>query len=109
MDFTQAEVTEQLDRLRRDLRATGHGGLEWIVAKEAQNVATFATDATWYVSKVVEDVQQRLQDEHIDTTWPACPRHPNHPLDYVDGSWRCPRDGAAIAGLGQLPQTRAAT
>ena len=109
MDFTQAEITEQLDRLRRDLRATGHGELEWVVAVEAKNVASFATDPAWYIDKVIEDVQQRLQDEHIDTTWPACPRHPNHPLDFIDGAWRCPRDKAAIAGLGELAQTRAAT
>ena len=53
-------------------------------------------------SKCVEDVQQYFQDTLVDTTWPACPRHPNHPLNYEEGSWRCPRDGAAVARLGEL-------
>jgi hypothetical protein len=52
---------------------------------------------------VVEDVQQRLQDEFVDTTWPACPRHPNHPLNFVDGVWHCPQDGAEAPSLGELP------
>ncbi len=61
-----------------------------------------ALDLYRFVEKVVEDVQQSLQDEFIDTTWPACPRHSNHPLNYVEGAWRCPRNGAIVAPLGSL-------
>src|SRR5215203_4696310 len=32
--------------------------------------------------KVVEDFQQLVHDEFIDTTWPACPLHHRHPLDF---------------------------
>jgi hypothetical protein len=96
-------VADALERLRRDLRATGCGDYVYFVADEAANVATFVfvEDRIRYVEKVVEDVQQRLHDEFIDTTWPACPEHPNHPLDFTDGAWRCPR-GAVVVGLGKL-------
>jgi len=53
--------------------------------------------------KCIEDVQQYFQDTFVDTTWPACTRHPNRPLDYVDGAWCCPRDRAAVARFGELP------
>lgn len=52
--------------------------------------------------KVAEDVQQRVHDEHIDTVWPACPKHPNHPLCYQAGGWWCERDGVQLAPVGAL-------
>lgn len=52
--------------------------------------------------KLVDDVQQYFHDRFVDTTWPACPRHPNHPLSYDNGEWLCPRDRSAIARLGEL-------
>ena len=58
----------------------------------------------FFDQKVVDDFQQLVHDENLDTTWPACPRHPNHPLNYeraVD-SWCCPLNGAAMARLGEL-------
>ena len=57
----------------------------------------------YYGAKLVEDVQQYLHDTFVDTTWPACPRHPNHPLWCQDAVWwRCERDGVAITPLGEL-------
>jgi len=57
---------------------------------------------------VGDNFQQDVHDTHWDTTWPACPRHPNHPLWYDLGrdAWCCPRDGAAIAPLGGLAGIR---
>jgi hypothetical protein len=52
--------------------------------------------------KLVNDVQQYFHDTFVDTTWPACPRHPRHPLWYRAGSWWCVEDGVAIAPLGDL-------
>lgn len=52
--------------------------------------------------KVVEVVQQHIHDSFIDTVWPACPRHPNHPLWYEAGVWCCERDQVHIAPLGGL-------
>ena len=109
MEFNQPDVATKLAALRQDLRSTGHADLDWVVDAAAANVATFATDPEWFVQKVVDDVQEYLQEVESDSTWPACPRHPNHPLEYVDKTWRCPRDKATVAGLGDLRQTKAAT
>jgi hypothetical protein len=54
---------------------------------------------------VAEDLQQRLHDDRIDTTWPACPDHPHHPLRLthkLPARWTCPSDGRVIAALGGL-------
>jgi len=58
--------------------------------------------------EVVDHFQQDVHDEHWDTTWPACPRHPNHPLSYSEDqpAWCCPRDGWAAAPLGHLASRR---
>ena len=69
----------------------------WHVVELAQEIMIF--DPT---QKCVDDVQQTFMDTFVDTTWPACPRHPNHPLEYDEGTWHCPRDRAAIAALGEL-------
>jgi hypothetical protein len=81
---------------------TGCGAYVDFVAEEAENVAEFEQEPSRFVAKVLEDVQQRLHDEFIDTTWPACPQHPNHPLGFTGGAWRCPRDAAVVAELGEL-------
>ncbi len=59
---------------------------------------------------VVNNFQQDVHDEHWDTTWPTCPRHPNHPLWYDDvrKAWYCQSDGAALAPIGGLADLRPA-
>jgi len=59
--------------------------------------------------EVVDRFQQTVHDEQWDTTWPACPRHPNHPLWYraEEQAWYCPADDAALAPLGGLTNLRA--
>jgi hypothetical protein len=47
-------------------------------------------------------VQQCVHDTFVDTSWPACPEHSNHPLWYVEGWWSCKRSGARVAPLGGL-------
>ena len=53
---------------------------------------------------VVDGLQQTAHDAFWDTTWPACPRHPQHPLWFnaSRGEWYCQRDGVSIAPLGEL-------
>jgi len=83
-----------------DVRATlGETSLRivWSFAADARKLDT--DDPSW---QFIENVQQYFQDTFVDTTWPACPRHPNHPLDHVDGFWHCPRDHTAVARLGEL-------
>jgi hypothetical protein len=65
-------------------------------------------DAAWgsYAIKLAEDIQQQLHDTFVDTTWPACPLHPQHPL-WLDGEhdravWRCTLAAVDIAPLGSL-------
>jgi hypothetical protein len=79
-----------------------------LVEQEAANARTFVDDPSHYIEKVVEDVQQDILDQVIDTTWPHCPRHLQHPRWYHDGSWFCDQDGVAIAALGALPPPGAA-
>jgi len=86
--------------LANDVTATlgeQHVPVVWSIAGDVRQL-----DYGDPTSKCVEDVQQYFQDTFVDTTWPACPRHPNHPLDFAGGSWRCPRDGVVAAPLGAL-------
>jgi hypothetical protein len=76
---------------------------EWLAHGEA-----LGTVQASFEQGVVDHFQQDVHDDHWDTSWPACPRHPNHPLWY-DGdrdSWCCSRDGAALARLGELASLR---
>jgi len=52
----------------------------------------------------VDALQQTAHDLFWDTTWPACPLHPRHPLWYEVNSdaWWCHQDQQAIAPLGAL-------
>jgi hypothetical protein len=62
------------------------------------------------IVEAVGDLQQRLHDTFVDTSWPSCVRHPHHPM-WLEGGrgggvvWCCPRDHAEIAPLGRLPGT----
>ena len=73
-----------------------------IVAAAADNHRQFVGDYDLYVEFLVSGVQQDVHCDLFDTTWPACPRHPQHPLWLHDGSWCCEQDGVAIAKLGEL-------
>lgn len=54
---------------------------------------------------VAESVQQDLHDDRVDTSWPACPEHPSHPL-WLSGTlpaiWACPSTGKPVCALGEL-------
>jgi hypothetical protein len=88
--------------LRADVEATiGHGHDEAIIEAAARRRLHADVPAA-YVAAVVDDVQQYFHDGFVDTTWPACPRHPNHPLWYSDGWWRCEPIDEPVARLGAL-------
>jgi hypothetical protein len=60
------------------------------------------------IVEAVEDLQQRLHDTFVDTSWPPCLRHPHHPMWLAEGQgggvvWSCPSDHAEIAPLGRMP------
>jgi len=59
-------------------------------------------DVSVSLEKLVGDVQQEILDLHLRTVWPPCPAHPNHPLWFTDGAWRCPVDANTLVALGSL-------
>jgi hypothetical protein len=71
---------------------------------EAEEGSSLEEAQRFFDREVVDQFQQSVHDQHLDTTWPACPRHPNHPLRSGEDSqaWCCPRDGAPVAPLGGL-------
>lgn len=90
--------------LRQDVASTAGSAHEPMVNAKAAELREYdfgCADAE-LVERLVESVQQEFHDRFIHTTWPACPRHPNHPLWYRGGAWWCERDAVAIARLGGL-------
>jgi hypothetical protein len=56
---------------------------------------------------VLDALIEAAWDASGDSTWPACPRHPQHPLRWIPGpqggqSWACPTDDQLVATVGQL-------
>jgi hypothetical protein len=99
---TEADEQHLVKLLSADLLATVGVGSTDIAIAEAARIRLFARTLPEFEQRVVDAVQQRLHDEFVDTTWPACPVHPNHPLWYSDAFWRCPVTGDGIARLGEL-------
>jgi hypothetical protein len=90
----------------RDVSATLGAGYEELITSTAFHHREFCEDYDTSVGQVIEDVQQYFHDVRISTTWPTCPRHPNHPM-WIRGSahglsWYCERDGHVIAMVGDL-------
>jgi hypothetical protein len=89
--------------LRADVEATiGPGRGDGRIVEAAARRRRHAHVPAQYVGDVVDDVQQYFHDARVDTTWPACPHHPNHPLWFSDGWWRCARTDEPVARLGAL-------
>jgi hypothetical protein len=95
---------EILDLITADLAAT----LGWSRVQGEEFVAQNAGEWAAGVPRVVllaESVQQRLHDDRVDTSWPACPKHPRHPLRLRRGppvTWTCPSTDETVCGLGNL-------
>jgi hypothetical protein len=88
--------------LRADVEATIGPGHDEAIIEAAARRRLYADVPVQYVGDVVDDVQQYFHDAFVDTSWPACPYHPNHPLWFSDGWWRCERIAGPIARLGAL-------
>jgi len=71
--------------LRGDVEATIGPGHDGAIIEAAARRRPYADVPARYVRDVVDDVQQYFHDAFVDTTWPACPHHPNHPLWFSDG------------------------
>jgi hypothetical protein len=87
-------------RLERDVRATV--GPAFAPLAGARVAFARGEGFGLSVEDLVEHVQQELHDTFVSTTWPSCPLHPNHPLWYEGGAWRCATTGQSVAALGEL-------
>lgn len=86
--------------LLKQLVADLHSTMLWprteaenFVLDTAAVILDFLADEEWpFVERVIENVQQRMHDEFIDTSWPECPEHGSHPL-WLSGKapwrWTC--------------------
>lgn len=96
---TPSEQAEVVALLQRDVVATLGERHAPIVEKLATEKQAFAAREL-FLTLVVDSVQQYFHDGHIDTVWPACPHHGNHPMWFEEGWWRA--DEQAVARLGEL-------
>lgn len=89
--------------LKRDVAVTLGERHARIVERHARRLLPLVGGgADALTTKLTEDVQQELHDTFVDTTWPYCPEHPNHPLWFDEGAWRCRGGGTFAAPLGEL-------
>lgn len=89
--------------LKQDIAATLGATYQALVDRHIERLLPFAEwSEDVLAARVIDDVQQEVHDTFVDTSWPHCPAHPNHPLWFEDGAWRCSERGAAVAALGDL-------
>jgi hypothetical protein len=89
--------------LARDVAATLGASHENRVEFFASSSLGYLDEADpWYAQHLIDEVQQYFHDTRVDTSWPACPRHSDHPLWFKDGWWWCERDAVAVSKLGDL-------
>ena len=89
--------------LLRDVEAT-IGRLGWEEAvkfiRDERALGNVRDDCS---EELVGSLQTYIHDSFIDTSWPACPRHRNHPLWFGrEDSWWCSQDNDRVAALGDL-------
>lgn len=95
-----------LDLIADDIAST----LGWTLADAgdfvidtAAVILRFHRDPNWpFELRVLENAQQRMHDEFIDTTWPECPVHEVHPLWLTEKPpwrWRCGEVSTPLGGL----------
>lgn len=89
-----------------DVAATTGRAHDRLIGEAALRRWLCTNEPGWeYVEGVAEDVQQDFHDLRLDTTWPTCPHHANHPLWLEDGWWCCNALNERVARLGQLAQS----
>jgi hypothetical protein len=98
----QAEADRVSRLLAHDLRETTGSDHQPVVEEAVARIRLLADTPQDFEQRVVDDVQQWVHDTFLDTSWPGCPEHPNHPLWYAEGWWRCERTGMRVAPLGGL-------
>ena len=115
MRVDPADIAQAVALLSRDLSATlglPSETAEAVARREAIAAAEIMNEwdedeVSWplFLARVVEEVQQWLHDTFIDTTWPRCPQHANHPLwlnDDESAGWACAATNTTVCPVGQL-------
>jgi hypothetical protein len=108
MTVSEGALRDAATRLTQDLVAIL--GWNWeraalLVEVEADIQMELEGEDDSIVHDLAERVQQAIQDQFIDTAWPACARHQRHPLEVDDSNppwWRCPLDAVRQTRLGGL-------
>ena len=108
MAIPDVDVRHVAESLLRDVNSTVGRAAEVDVLGRALSLGRRHHERAPYVESLVGDVQQELHDCFIDTVWPQCPRHRNHPLWFHDDGWWCDADRLLVARLGELDQATAA-
>lgn len=93
---------EAVDALKRDVTATAGSARAAVVDRHAARLLPFDWPQDVLAAKLIDDVQQELHEAFVDTAWPHCPAHPNHPLWFEDAAWRCSDLGRPVAAPGDL-------
>jgi hypothetical protein len=107
-----------VERLIHDVQATLGSGHEQMVRDAASSTKEIFNDNArieeggepvapewdleYFVERVVDDVQDTIHCNFVDTSWPRCPMHVHHPLWLKDEFWTCDKSGTRIAELGEL-------
>jgi hypothetical protein len=115
MGVDPVDVERAVTRVARDLAATlglPSETAEGVARREALAAAKIMNqwaddEVEWplFLSRVVEETQQWLHDTFLDTTWPSCPEHGNHPLwlnDDETPGWTCPSSHTTVCSVGEL-------
>ena len=97
MALSEVTIARTVVALKTDVRET-LGPHESAVDQFVDLGRTFIADDSWFIQWLVDAVQQYVHDTFVDTTWPACPRHPNHPLWFHDDAWWCESERVATFG-----------
>ena len=111
--ITPEDEARAVALLTNDVEATIGSGQEYVIRNEASTRRAFLNEpdtidrtADEYLDMVAEEVQQYFHDCFVDTTWPACPFHRQHPLWLHQGTWTCEQLQAPVAALGALRASR---
>jgi hypothetical protein len=102
VSVSESEEQRVIALLSADVESTVGAGHAGRIVEAAAHCRLYNRNPATYAEEVVDEVQQHLHDEFVDTTWPACPYHPNHPLGFGDGWWRCGNEATPLAPLGDL-------
>ena len=105
MPISPDDQKRVVDPLLRDLHATIGSDHDEVVRHELDLLLEYVDDIEWFGQRLVEDTQQVVHDQFIDTDWPRCPLHHRHPLWLHDGAWWCEQDNVRVAALGELGAT----